>query len=64
MSRSNSASKTKRPRRRRTDLFLVKSWHSATLLQRIEDAIAKKGFSDRSHFFNWLAERFCDDVGV
>lgn len=64
MSRLSSASKIKRPRRRRTDLFMVKSWHSAELLQRIEDAIAKKGFSDRSQFFNWLAARFCDDIGV
>lgn len=64
MSKSSSRSKTKRPIRKRVAQFPVKSWHSATLLQRIEDAIMKKGWSDRSTLINHLIERYCDDVGV
>ena len=66
MSKSRAASKTKpaRPKRKRTDLYLVKSWHSATLLQRVEDGIATKGFPDRAALINDLLHRWCDDIGV
>lgn len=64
MSPSNSASKTKRPRRRREVLLDVTFYATPTLLQRVEEAMAKTGANtSRSALICQLLEAFATAKG-
>lgn len=66
MSRSSSVSKTKpaHPKRNRVSTLPIKSSHTPTLLQRVEDGMALKGVKDRSALIDQLLAAWCDQVGV